>query len=611
VADVATIAADVDRIRAAAGWPAGALELRYVSPSDGERGPGAARARIDCASGTRITIDVRAPKDAWASTLYFGVHRLGFLFPHPRWQVSPRWHEARRQCGKVFAFEPRLRYRGFHLHTQHPSEWIPGFLTGEAPEIGREFLRWSARNFQNLVQVQLLRGHEDRMWSSLTPLIGEAHRLGLLFGVSLSFAMQQQRAYRLIPLLEAKTGWGAETSLRAALSGLLARADFDYWVVELGSTEFTSTSATSTLRWIAVADELSRARGRSLFVKIHVSSNQSVKDLGNFNFLPSRAPPTVGVLPHTVMFYGLNDGATPMYGRRDFSDMRQFLAEEARRRPTWYYPETSYFIALDIDVPLFLTDYLVARSADMDLLEREGVVGQVNFTTGQELGYWLFDWTVALLALADYRSRPTAGLELLGEDVSPWRAVLDFQTEFIKRRQLIRVLSAANLQDEWPWGLDRIHERTLLSEVRRDPEALRREIADLEAALAVLPDISAVRRLELRRMLGVTWLRFEHALELRRALLHQGRSSIFYAHLRAAKDRRREARAIMNAWVRDHGRYPEAGVFVRHENWTSYPFGYGWPAAELHFWRREEGIVEFNVSQPFFENIFNPLRILF
>ena len=48
----------------------------------------------------------------------------------------------------------------------------------------------------------------------------------------------------------------------------------------------------------------------------------------NFNFLPHFADARLGVMPHTVQHYALDDPA-PTYGNEDFHHMREFLQEEA------------------------------------------------------------------------------------------------------------------------------------------------------------------------------------------------------------------------------------------------------------------------------------------
>jgi len=73
-----------------------------------------------------VTLEITAPDEEWAPTFYYGLQRLGFLFPHPRMQVSPTEAQLRSRCGERFEWRPRLRYRGFHFYTKHPGEWVPG-----------------------------------------------------------------------------------------------------------------------------------------------------------------------------------------------------------------------------------------------------------------------------------------------------------------------------------------------------------------------------------------------------------------------------------------------------------------------------------------------------
>src|SRR5690606_17429359 len=124
-------------------------------------------------------------------------------------------------------------------------------------------------------------------------------------------------------------------------------------------------------------------------------------------------------------------------GNKNFHHLLDFIQKEKNQREVWYYPETSYWIAMDMDVPLLLTDYLVARAVDMKNLHHEGIEGHFNFSSGQELGYWLFDWTLALNTDLDNEFDPTIALKLLGEDEKTWKEIIDFQTHWIKDEQLI------------------------------------------------------------------------------------------------------------------------------------------------------------------------------
>lgn len=60
----------------------------------------------------------------------------------------------------------------------------------------------------------------------------------------------------------------------------------------------------------------------------------------------------LGVLPHTVQHYGLDDPA-PTYGNDGFAHVRDFIHQEAGRRRVLWLPETAYWVSFDIDIPLF------------------------------------------------------------------------------------------------------------------------------------------------------------------------------------------------------------------------------------------------------------------
>jgi hypothetical protein len=473
-------------------------------------------------------------------------------------------------------------------------------------------IRWLARNGQNVVEVRLLRTAYPELIPSLIEAIDYAHEFGIYFGVGASFSMVQQKSFHLISPLRAVSGIGDQENLERRLQELLDALNFDYLMTNLGTSEFTTTNATRTLGWIETASRALRSDGRQLFVPAHVSTGLRDDELGNFNFLAQHAGEDVGIFAHTVMFYSLRDEKAPVYGRQNFSDIRELVAEQTGKRPIWYYPETSYFIGMDIDVPLFLTDYLKARSEDYDYIVEQAVDGHITFTTGQELGYWLMDWSVALFTQKRFAGDPTAALKLLGEDMDVWKAILEFQTKHFKENQLIAMLSGATLLDELPWMLrNPVHERTLLKRLAEAPELRREEERRLEAALEEAPPTKGIRNDELRMMVEVTFERIRHAYSLRRALEYCWDCSDRKSWLREAAERRTAALKVMDALVGRFNRYPSARIFELHENFTGYGFGYGWPAAQLHFWEREERMVERDVWTPWFMNIYEIFGVVF
>lgn len=95
-----------------------------------------------------------------------------------------------------------------------------------------------------------------------------------------------------------------------------------------------------------------------------------------------------------------------MYGQRNFSEMHAYMLYEAAagRREVHFYPETSYWVNVDIDVPLLLPTYAERRLHDLRVLAHEEdrgraggrrIAGNLIFDSGWEWGYWLSDVLVA------------------------------------------------------------------------------------------------------------------------------------------------------------------------------------------------------------------------
>tara|TARA_R110000868_G_scaffold159516_1_gene388384 strand:+ start:60 stop:1958 length:1899 start_codon:yes stop_codon:yes gene_type:complete len=600
-----TVAQDLGLILKQAGLEADFISFKVI---DGDFNQPSAR--FVC-HNNKVTISISSPGHEWSSTFYEGLQLLGFLFPHPRMQISPTKSEVLSHCNQSYTWQPAFRHRGFHLHTMHSNEWVHGFLMDENPKIATELVRWLARNGQNVFDLNLLRDELSAIANRIKAPFQLAHDFGINAGLSIGAALQQQNSFKLIPLGRAVTGIKAEKALRKNLQELMAAINFDFITMEAGTSEFTSVDYEKALEWIEAARQTLDHEQKKLMIKVHVSTNQNDDFYGNFNFLPQYSHPEVGVLPHTVMFYGLWDEKVPMYGNEDFSAMRRFTMEQNNIRPTWYYPETSYWILMDMDVPLFLTDYLVTRAVDMKGLSDTNIEGHFNFTTGHEVGYWLIDWNVALLANKRHQFNPYAGLELLGEDIACWQRLANFQTKHFKKNQLISILSFPNLQDDFSKH-HRIHERNTVKELSKSAELREKEIEDLNFALSELPNPACVRSEELRTMIEVTHDRIKHAWLTRLALRHKKKSYMRNQLIKQASVIRLNAKDKMLDFKSKYERYPEAKLFDRKSpNPTSYSFGYVYNSVSLHYWEREEEMIRKDRYNPFMMNIYNFLDILF
>jgi hypothetical protein len=556
----------------------------------------------------KILFVVHSSKDEASSTLYYHLRKIGFLFPHPRIEILPLAEKLRNFCGSQVQWNPRLKDRGFHLHTQHPSEYLAGFMMGKS-DVALDYIRWMARNMQNTLQLQLIQLKSNES-NYLRDRLKLARTWGIRAGLLVSFSSLQQRSHKLIPL---RSSLSLKSELKSLDKNLPKLTDFyslDFLSFELGTSEFTKTDPKNTIAWLNRASQWLAAKNLKMFVKIHASNNQHDETYGNYNFIPQFANEKVGIEPHTVYFYGLNDLYTPFYHRQNFADMKEFYIKEAKRRPAMYFPETSYFIHMDIDAPLFLTDYLSARTDDVDWMQDNHLDGLVNFTTGQELGYWLFDYQVALLADPESRKNPYYALQLLGEDIPTWKAVLAWQKTYFKDQQLIQMLFFSNMMDEVSKP---VHEHVLLKDILEQRTKAETQIAQMKIAIDEAPSFKKIKNPELKSMLNLTLLRMRHAYQVRSAaLMFKTANEKAQEALNLASQIRGLAQEQVNFLFSNYLRYPEIPGLTEKpwKNPSPYGFGYLATVKNLHLWEREEQMIAKQKFSPLFKNFVDPLRIL-
>lgn len=373
---------------------------------------------------------------------YAALEALGVAFLHPLAPTFPAALDG--PAGLDERTAPRWHERGLHLHTMHPTEltdllqgWGPGGPTDEAgwrAQLGEwELLcEWLVANRQSSVEWVLLAADSwltfadsPERQARFAELVARGHAWGLRVGADAPLALQQQHSWRLLR----RTGDRAQEV--AEIEGRidwLAAAGFDFVSTELGFSEFTRPDDVAMLAWLDAFTARVEHHGMDAFTKAHVSQGQLARTFVdpvtggplNFNFLPRLADPRLGVMPHTVQHYALDDPA-PTYGATDFDFMRRFMQEEAGARKVVWYPETAYWVSFDIDVPLFLPLYADRRVRDARLIAgdedagRTGrgqhagapIDGQIIFSSGWEWGYWLNDVVTARLAWDPQDRAPT------------------------------------------------------------------------------------------------------------------------------------------------------------------------------------------------------------
>lgn len=353
--------------------------------------------------------------------------------------------------------------RSFHIHTQHPLELTEVLQGHDIPQFGPHgphcaelwssrtvqrrsvvgvhqpynhshqhskvsycerwedmvsdvelLFQWAVANRLNKIEWLLLGNYkwgDERATrqTRLRVLTALGHDYSLMVGADCPIGNIQQHAWSMVDTAE---------PVNKQLQRIRDRVDwifdanFDFISTESGSSEFTHPECGLMLRLInEFAEYANGTWGREAAIKVHCSTGQHCKAHTypgtdkplNFNFLPYYATSKLGVFPHTVQVYALDDPTAGAYGNENFSYVEEYLVLEAKRgqRSVMFYGETAYWVNVDIDVPLFMPLYGQRRLHDLrrlagrELREDFRMDGQMNFDSGWEWGYWLSDVVTA------------------------------------------------------------------------------------------------------------------------------------------------------------------------------------------------------------------------
>ena len=629
---------------------------------------------------------------------YAALSEIGFGFLHPLAPSKPAQFAI--PIAPVNRTEgPRWRVRGLHLHTQHPIE-LANLLNGWGergpddqagfdrmiPEWS-SFLEWMIANRQNRVEWSLL---DSASWEAfatsdiraqrLGRVVDLAHVWGIDAGADAPMALQQQHAFKLVK----KQGELADelASIRSRIDYLM-RARFDFLATENGTTEFTHADPARMLAWM---NEVTRAMredhdGRQATIKIHCSTGQTADGFTdpvtggplNVNMLPHYADKDLGVLPHTVQHYGLDDPA-PTYGNDSFDYMRKFLWQEAGRRETVWHPETAYWVSFDIDVPLFLPVYGERRVHDLRLLANDEKThhpmdGQMIFSSGWEWGYWLNDVVAARAAWNPHEeaaSDEAATRAILDEALLPFGAsrgpVLDSIIGWAHDEKELLIHGRHDGQapsdivsrngQAYMQGWDTWDDVSLLAghipgvpapktqpdhlglvEMRNPAHGGPSYTREIEPMIGAMEKTFAARATELtnalRNVTGARELADELGDSARITALRAKQVHGLYDYVdgywasynpfsdagQVRKERLKTARAALDEAAKivtereKHYRVPLARIGGWGNGPTTYEFGYLWTVHSLFYWWRDEGKAVDAPLSPCYQNTINPADV--
>jgi hypothetical protein len=469
-------------------------DLRGLVPAAGGKEGYAIRGGEAPVAGQRRAVVGVAGADAFG--LQHGIYRLmelsGARFYSYADTFTPPTGKAVAPANgftEVHAPPAWLETRGFAPHTYHPIPLEKAFHEPSAEHLAmvKRYIDWHVANGQNFIMWPMLELDQVNGKLPITPrgnrnfqawvphakqIVDYAHQRGVRISVKLAFANYvSSNAFAINPLvalyqsvrldharkhdpkgypaLLAKYRREDRAKIEATIDKYM-QVPWDEITWNLGTSEFTPTNDDLTIAWMddAAAYLERKYPGVKTSARSHVPKEpwSEKYDDSYFNLIRF-ADPAVGAYVHTTSEYALTDKA-PVYGNQDFTHKLKMLYHATPERKDIFYPETSYWVAHDVSVPLFMPVYMLNRKHDMDIIKgMPNLDGEVGFTTGWEWGYWLNDY-----ALARMQDHPDESLTQvldgafapLGAARTPMvRLMLDamaFQQEFLLDKNLIKYL---------------------------------------------------------------------------------------------------------------------------------------------------------------------------
>lgn len=559
----------------------------------------------------------------------------GARFFHPRVHHLPALDFAAVSGVATGRVEPEMAVRGLHLHTLHPIEGMYAMLMPSEDHLDRAFeiLRWVARNRGNYIQWpgldDIQRDPETRAaWAAhCGAIVAKAHEMGLRvgYGVQLFGASNLQNAFDLVE--------GADddvtTSVTERMAFLQTDPPFDEFSLSFG--EFFGAEPAEFVEATnrAVEAMLDAFPDAAINTVIHVGEDQRVDFRGEnliYYFLVKFADPRLIHYVHTVMYYGLFDDAGGAYHHADFAEHRAHLQQRIRDgAPVAYFPESAYWVAFDVSVPVWLPLYVFMRHRDAAELAAAGtpLPGHTLFSSGWEWGYWQFDYAT----LRFNHTLPADWRDLYRDMFTPWGdagAALAAQTIALadaQYRHLVQGRLGAYLA-----GRDVFIDLGDMRDIIAQPDRVQlSEVADLDAAgrTALADDIAGMEALaaethavaeaidaidwpdaspwhaEIQDGAWVTAHRAAYIAALYRVALAAADGTDHSVPLAAADAAQDAARAVVE---RRHAALHDAALAERYRsrgpNPTLYKFGYLHHADTLCYWDRERGKVGDLIDEP-------------
>jgi len=585
---------------------------------------GYAIVRLDPPGGTRLLV-VANDSANLAFGAYALLEELGARFFHPKDELVPALEHPWVPFAIHVSRAPAFAKRGIQLHTLHPIEYAHVFNEPSDEHLAdaKRFIDWLVKTGQNYFQWVELATVDFASWRPYAQAIVDyAHSRGVRVGACVQIwgGASLQNNFVLV-----KTASDWQSQMDAQLDVIMS-VGWDAVALALG--EFISADPQQVIDWLNHAvDHVTAAHPNvQLDVQNHVGNyaNLYVSYQGQtvyYYHLPQFADPRLGQSVHTLSLFDLyRDWGT--YEHKDFHFQRDYIVQELPTRRVTYFPESAYWISADVDVPLFLPEYVHARwidvhglTSDVATLGVPPLEGHLMFSSGHEWGYWLTDYLTAKMLwepqqpLSYFFDHYAKAFGSCGADIgSALASFTDLQTHYLFDERLLPYVQGENgtVDEGYLLGYETHPKRVAFEDVLamsdQDQRAFEENVvAELEAMASERKpkgDVVAARCRgsdpvsapwcdELEDGMAIVVLRARHAASLYRAVLDLARKAPPGEHLRNAQSIRAQAAQVI-ARREPHYRYSLHDLVDAYPNATAYEFGYLRQAHTLCYWSRQE-----------------------
>ncbi len=314
---------------------------------------------------------------------YHFLELLGVRFFHPQEEFIPKREKI--LLGELHITEnPVYKVRGIHPHRgmtiippvgNYPLEsnfkrWVENRETQKV----KALVDWLSKNKQNFIYGYL------QFFPLWVKEYAEKRGVKIYGGI------------HLFPKDKGQTIKTTDEQLRENYRTQVKNAEksgFEYVFLETGTPEryLPDAEIKESLERILILCDVIKEEGAPLkcIYSVHGSYEQSPK-LKVLREMPLEVTGDV----HTLLDRNLFGPCWDMYGLDNYHDfLCTYKQELSRKREMWYFPEATWGVNYDIDVPIYRPYYLYSRWLDSVYLAKKGATGHYVYTQGLEWLYWL------------------------------------------------------------------------------------------------------------------------------------------------------------------------------------------------------------------------------